>query len=263
MRSTEKNLATLCTIMLALLLAVPPPLQAQQRRDRSAANAQAEEPFNPTGYWVSIITHDWVYRMTVPQRGQYTDIPINAAARQFADSWSAEKDEAAGKQCEAYGAAVIMQVPERLQIRWQDPNTLRVDTDAGLQTRLLRFGPSAEAQHTPPSWQGESIARWMIYAPGRGGRGGQSQGRRYGWLKISTTNMLPGLLRKNGLPYSAQTRMEENWVLNIEDDGDQWLQVTTAVDDPMYLSSPLVQDAIFRKEADGSKWDPTPCSLNW
>ncbi len=32
-----------------------------------------------------------------------------------------------------------MSVPGRLHITWQDANTLRIDTDAGRQTRLVRF----------------------------------------------------------------------------------------------------------------------------
>jgi hypothetical protein len=254
----------------ALLLA-PATLWAQQRgpgqRGAAHVSARAEAPFDPTGYWVSLVTHDWVFRMTVPQRGQYTDIPISVAGRQFADAWNPATDEAAGKQCEAYGAAVIMQVPGRLHISWLDDDTLRVDTDAGMQTRLLHFEHATGPQDPPASWQGVSMAHWMLFRlPAARGAAAQDQARgpHYGWLQVATTDMLPGLLRKNGLPYSAQARLNENWVLNQDAaDGTRYLTVTTVVNDPVYLSAPLVQNAIFKQEADGSKWDPTACSLRW
>ena len=43
----------------------------------------------------------------------------------------------------------------------------------------------------------------------------------------------------------------------------QLLVVTTIVDDPRYLPQPFIVSSHFKKEADGSKWDPTPCSATW
>ncbi len=70
------------------------------------------------------------------------------AARKVADAWDPAKDEAAGEQCKSYGAPALMSVPGRIHITWQDDNTLKVDTDAGTQTRLLRFGAAqTHGQH--------------------------------------------------------------------------------------------------------------------
>ena len=88
-----------------------------------------------------------------------------------------------------------------------------------------------------------------------------SPGRSYGSLRVMTDHMLPGLLRKNGLPYSAAAKMTEYWEVNAEPDGDQWLTVTSELEDPEYLRGSYVFTSIFRKEADGSRWDPTPCTL--
>lgn len=252
-------------LLLSLLLplghmVLAPPSVGQGNVSRSDARTSA--PVDLTGDWVSIVTQDWLFRMAVPQRGQYSNIPINAKAMAFADVWSRTRDEAAGKQCEAYGAPSIMQVPERLRVRWRDDNTLRVDTDAGTQTRLLRFDADRASGSEPPSWQGSTVAQWVFYAQRRG-RPQTQQRPRFGWLRATTTNLLPGLLRKNGVPYSSETRMTENWLLNAENDGAQWLTVNTEVQDPVYLSGPYVENAIFRREGDDSKWDPTPCSLEW
>ena len=48
-----------------------------------------------------------------------------------------------------------MSVPGRLHITWQDADTLRIDTDAGTQTRLFHFS-AARVCIGARSWQGES-----------------------------------------------------------------------------------------------------------
>ncbi|MGH8141021.1 MAG: hypothetical protein ACREU2_00670, partial [Steroidobacteraceae bacterium] len=230
-----------------------------------AASARARAPFDPSGYWVSLITQNWRYRMVVPGRGEYADVPINMVAKRLADAWNPAADTAAGKQCEAYGAAVIMRNPERLHITWQDENTLRVETDEGMQTRLLHFKHEPSDASIVPSLQGYSAARWLqdttvntFGAPER-----MSKTDHYGSLAVNTDHLLPGLLRKNGVPYGAQTTMSEYWDLRTLSTEDQWLTVSTKVQDAEYLFRPYVYDSIFQKEPDGSKWHPSPCTLQF
>jgi hypothetical protein len=229
------------------------------------ASPQAQTPrdFDLPGYWVSIVTQNWRFRMIVPTRGDYVEIPINLKAKQFADAWNPAADEAAGKQCEAYGAAAIMRMPERLHISWQDARTLKVQTDSGMQTRLLNFTPTATDASVPAtaSWQGYSVAHWAAHAAPAGPPGASQPKREYGGMEVTTDHMLPGLLRKNGVPYSGKAQMSEYWEVNGEPQGDQWLTVTTELQDPEYLQTPFYFTSIFQKEPDGSKWDPTPCSL--
>jgi hypothetical protein len=228
------------------------------------ANARAQAPFDPSGYWVSIITESWRFRMLVPGKGDYDEIPFTLAAKQFADAWSPVPDEAAGQQCKAYGAGVIMWLPERLHIGWQDDNTLRVDTDAGMQTRLLRFNPTAADAAAPPSLQGYSVARWVMH-------GGVSFGAppaprnlpRYGSIEVLTDHLLGGYLRKNGVPYGDQATLTEYWEQHSAPGGTQWLIVTSVLKDPKYLAQPFVFTPDFRQEPDGSKWHPAPCSLRF
>src|ERR1700709_610918 len=89
--------------------------------------AKAAAPIDVTGYWVSIVTEDWRYRMVTPAKGDYQAVPMNADARKIADAWDPAADEAAGNQCRSYGAAAIMRVPGRIHISWQDDKTLRLD----------------------------------------------------------------------------------------------------------------------------------------
>ena len=123
-----------------------------------------------TGYWVSVIVEDWKWRMVTPKKGVFEGIPLNAEGRKVGESWDPARDEAAGQQCKAYGAANIMRLPGRLHITWEDANTLKIETDAGTQTRQFRFGAAPPAGE--PTVQGRSVASW---APAPGGRG---RGRR-------------------------------------------------------------------------------------
>src|SRR5206468_1330662 len=110
-----------------------------------------------TGNWTSIVSEDWRYRMTIAPKGDYAGVPLNAAGRQLADAWDPAKDETAGEQCKAFGAAGVMRMPGRLHITWQDDDTLRIDTDAGTQTRTLFFRGQREQRS---DWQGVSVATW-------------------------------------------------------------------------------------------------------
>ena len=240
------------------------------------ANGRAQAPFDPSGYWVALVTQDWRYRMVVPGPGQYSGIPLNLAAKQFADNWKAADYSAAGKECAAYGAPALMMLPTRLHISWQDDNTLRVKTDAGQQTRLLHFSDAAPGA---ASLQGDSKAQWLTPAPtfgfgggfggggggGPGGPGGPGAGAasspQYGVLRVSTTNLLAGLLRKNGVPYSDKTTLLEDWMLNSLPDGADYLTVSILIRDPVYLRGDYYLAPVFVRESDASKWQPAPCTL--
>jgi len=226
--------------------------RAQQQGGARSARDQA--PVDLTGYWVSYVTENWRYRMVTPAKGEYRRIPASPAALPLINAWDPDADERAGDQCKSYGAAAIMTVPGRLHITWQDANTLRVDTDAGIQTRLFHFSPQASAGSSPAprSWQGESTATWE-----------QTRGTEGGGLQVVTSNLRAGYLRKNGVPYSESATVSEHFDLAQFPDGNTFLLVTTTVQDPVYLTGPYVVSPHFKKEPNGSKWDPTPCSSKW
>ena len=180
--------------------------------------------------------------------------PLNAEARKVADAWDPAKDEAEGNQCKAYGAPAVMRIPGRLHITWDNDTTLHIDTDAGEQSRLFHFGgsPPKDAEQ---SWQGYSVAQWE-YAAASDGRGAA----RTGDLKVITTNLKPGYLRKNGVPYSANAVVNEYYDLHAAPNGDTWIVVTTEVVDPQYLSTPFITSTHFKKQPDSSGWMPEPCA---
>lgn len=247
-------------IAAAWLVAVPAFAQrgagaAQAPPAPAPPTAKASAPTDVTGYFVSVITEDWRWRMVMPAKGDYQSVPLNAEAKRVADAWDPAKDEAASEQCRAYGAAGIMRMPTRLHITWADDNTLQVETDAGTQTRLLHFGTFKPA--AKPGWQGDSVAEWV--SPRRAGGAGNAAPSKFGSLKVVTTNMRPGYLRKNGIPYSATTKLTEHWDFLGGRNGEQYLVVATVIDDSKYLQIPWLTSPNFKREPDGSKWDPTPC----
>lgn len=236
--------------LAASVLGVPATARAQRQGGPPPPPPAARDaaPVDLTGYWVSIVTEDWRYRMVTPPKGEFRRIPVTPAALPIINAWDPAADERAGNQCKGYGAGAIMRVPGRLNITWEDANTMRVDADAGTQTRRFRFAPAA-GPAGPPSWQGHSVARWD-----RGTSGGS--------LHVVTTNLRAGYLRKNGVPYSPQATVTEDFdVATLP--GGRLLVVTVTVDDPVYLARPFVVSSQFKQEPDGSKWDPTPCSATW
>jgi hypothetical protein len=230
-------------VTLSLCTAQPP--SAGQERAPASAKASATEDI--TGYWVAFVTEDWRFRMITPRKGDYQPVPMTPEARKVADAWDPAADEAAGNQCKSYGAAAIMRLAARFHITWQDDNTLRVDSDSGMQTRLFHFQPSLETTPSSPgerTLQGYSTAQWEKSAS----------------LKVVTNNLRSGYLRKNGVPYSENAAVTEYFDLAAIPSGGQVLLVTTIVDDMRYLRQPFTTSSQFKKEADGSKWDPTPCT---
>ncbi len=249
---------TLLAILAMATLPVGISAQAPAQPPKSAKDAAPEDL---TGNWVSIVSEDYRWRMVTPLKGDSASVPINAEGRKVVNAWDPAKDEANMLQCKSYGAPAIMRVPGRLRISWADDSTLKIETDAGTQTRLLHFAGQSPA-NAAPSWQGYSAARWEP-GPGRltgGGLGMSVEGNVSRSLEVSTTQLRAGYLRKNGVPYSDKATLQEYYDVFQESNGNTWFTVTTIVTDPVYLAVPFVTTTDFRKEPDGSKFSPSPCT---
>ena len=259
----------IASVLVACVLAGAT-VQAQRGNQPPPPSPRAGAPIDLTGYWVSIVTADWRWRMVTPAKGDYQGVQLNAEGRKVANAWDPAKDEAAGEQCKSYGAPALMMVPGRIHITWQDDTTLKVDTDAGIQTRLLRFGTQTPADE-PRSWQGVSRAQWLNPRPNvplqlrPANRTADAPSVRPtgGSLQVVTKNLRAGYLRKNGVPYSENAVLTEHWDLYKRPNGEEWLTITTQIEDPQFLSNVRLVAPVFKKEPNGSKWDPTPCSARW
>jgi hypothetical protein len=225
------------------------------------SSPRAGAPIDLTGYWVSIVSEDWRFRMFTPPKGDFFGVPLNADGAKIAQAWDPAKDEAAGEQCKSYGMPAIMRVAGRFHITWDNDTTLKVESDAGQQTRMLHFGDPPK-QLGAPSLQGYSSASWLrVTARSRGGEGQPGSGASGGGsLKVITTDLRPGYLRKNGVPYSDKATVTEYYDIVREPNGAEWVIVKTLVNDPTYLTETFITSTNLRKQSDSSGWNPTPCS---
>ncbi len=245
---------TLLQIGLVCALCLLGTAPGAKAADAPPPSARASAPYDLAGYWVSLVTEDWRYRMMVAPAGDYEGISLTAAGKALADGWSPEADLASGNACKAYGAGGIMRMPTRLNITWASDNVLSIATDAGRQTRVLKFGP-AQDQIGIGSLQGVSHARWELE---RLARGGAVVG---GTLEVVTTRMAPGYLRRNGVPYSEQATLSEYFERVDGADGTEYLVVVSVLEDPLYLAQPVITSSSFRREADGSRWAVSDCQV--
>jgi hypothetical protein len=270
--------------VLAAALGAVGNVAAQPRGGAAPQTPRSSAPIDLTGYWVAVVTEDWRHRMATPRKGDFESLPLNAEGRRVANEWDLAADNAAGLQCKAFGVGGIMRQPGRLNIRWADDDTLRIDFDAGTQTRLLELG-AAQPPGGERTWQGFSRAQWQRppggnqgpvraqignstgpIAPGGGGRG-QRGGpppsaslTEGGALQVVTTGFRSGYLRKNGVPYSEDATITEYFHrLPEHANGDVWLHVLTIVEDPRYLSDRFMTSTHFKREGNGSRWNPTEC----
>jgi hypothetical protein len=259
--STRVVCAPVGVVALALLIVIGTAARVDAQRGRGAgaggeqATPRQAAPVDLTGYWVSVVSEDWRYRMVTPAKGDTGGVPLNAEGQRIAREWDPARDAAAGEACRAYGAPGLMRLPGRLHITWQDDRTLRIETDSGTQTRLLHFGGAPTADDR--TWQGFSTVAWD------GVQGGGAPGApRWGSLRVVTTQLRPGYLRRNGVPYSENTVLTEYFDLHQGPRDSTWITVTTIVNDPKYLGQEFITSTDVRKEPDGSKWNPTPCSAD-
>jgi hypothetical protein len=283
-----------CAVALMGLMALLSVAQAGQRGGAAPA-AQTSATNDLTGYWVRLVTEDWRWLMIVPPKGNSDSITLSPAGRAVLDAWDPAKDEAEGNQCKGYGAGAISRIPTRAHVTWQDANTLKWETDQGMQTRLFKFNAAAQEAEANPgarSWQGVSISTWEpVGGGGRGGpgglglggappalvpngppvpaapaapqaAGGARGGNQNGWLKVVTTNVKAGYLRKNGVPYSEKAVITEYFQPTPETYGVRYMMVTTIIEDPEYLTGPLITSSNYKKLPDTNNgWDPQPCSV--
>jgi hypothetical protein len=226
---------------------------ANRGRGGAAAGKTPKEsaPVDLTGYWVSIVSEDWRFRMLTPPKGDHPDFLLTPAGTKLADSWDPTKDEAEKDHCKAYGAPNIMRVPGRFHITWADDRTLKIETDAGMQTRLFRFMPAiatavpmSAVPAGPPSRQGTSTAQWERKA-----------------LRVQTSNLLTGYLQYNGVPFSANATMVEYFDVIKEPGGEVWLIDDSIITDPANLVRSVKRSTHLRKQPDDKGWDPSPCQV--
>jgi len=228
----------------------PPPPDLRSARERA--------PIDLTGQWVAVVTEDWRWRMVTAPVGDAASIPLNAQGRAAATAWDYDQDRREGNFCRAYGPPGLIRQPTRLRIEWEDADTLRLQFDAGNQTRRLHFAPQAPRER---SLQGDSTAKWFRQTQSRGVFAANTP-RTGGSLQAHTTNLTAGYLRANGVPYSDNATVKEFFnTFTLPDGNGTWLIVTTVVNDPEFLTTDLLLSTQFKKETGRSGWNPRDCDI--
>jgi hypothetical protein len=228
-----------------------------------------------TGYWVSLVTEDWIERMSPDSPPSGTGGGIGGfggggggggrGGGRGGGGFGGGGGAAAATTsdpCRVYAAGGSLRVPGRLHITWADDNTLKVEMDAGTQTRVFHFNVT-QPEAGPKSLQGYSIATWETGGGGRGGFGGGGRGGggggapRWGSLKVVTTNLAGGYLLSSRDTYSENATLTENFTRH-SDFGMDYFTVTAIIDEG---GRQRITSSTFKKEPDGSKFEPTGCDI--
>ena len=239
------------------LLALGSPAIAQRQGPPPGPPPPAKQgaPIDLTGTWVSIVNEDWRWRMLTPPKGDYMSVPLSPAGKKVADAWDPSRDGS----CKAYGVGGLLRMPTRVRIDWESDEVLKIETDAGQQTRRLYFKKDALPPAGSKTLQGRSLATWE-YAKRIGSGMGFGGGARIpgGSLAVVTTDVQSAWVRRNGVAYSDAAVVKEFFDRFPTPDGNEWFVVTTVIEDP-YFSQPYITSSQFRREPDSAKWRPTPC----
>lgn len=235
------------------------------------ASAEESAPVDLTGTWVSLVTEDWIERMSPdsPASGSGGGAFGFGRGRGGPGPDDAAEPITSDDPCAAYGAGGIMRVPGRIKISWQDENTLQLAYDAGAQRRVIHFGEDGAPIESGPSLQGYSTASWEDAGgrrrggPQRGfgaptdGRAGEAS-KRWSSLDIVTTGLTPGYLLSSRSWYGEGARLTE--LLRYHNDfGREYFTVTAIIEENGQTTS--TTSSTFKKEPDDSKFEPTGCVI--
>jgi hypothetical protein len=197
------------------------------------------------GEWAPQFHEDNPERLAGPDIGDFAGLPINDAARMMADAWNADILSLPEHQCKPHPADYSPRGPAQLQI-WKDVDpasrqviAFRTHIQWQAPERWIymdgRPHPDEFAAHT---WQGFSTGEWV----------GQV-------LKVTTTHLKKGWIRRNGIPRSDKAELTEYFWRH----GD-FLTWTVIINDPIYLTEPFVRSSDFRWSP-GQNVGNYPCQI--
>lgn len=185
-----------------------------------------------TGDWANRYHEDYWHRQAGPEIGDYVGLPINEAGRMKAESWMQAALAEPERQCIPHVATYFMRGPANMRIsKLVDPISMEVvayqifPVHHSLRTIWMdgRPHPPEYAKHT---WAGFSTGAW--------------EGNK---LKVTTTHIKWGWLQRNGVPATDEAVMTE-WFSRHGD----YLTVAFSVDDPAFLSEPLMRTSDWARE---------------
>ena len=192
--------------------------------------APAAAQISLVGEWVGRYHEDFQDRIPGPDLGDYTGLPVNDAARRFADSWDPSRVSMLEHQCQPYVSPHIYRGPLQFRI-WEDREPATQELIAVRQylgtyqqwRTIWMDGRPHPSEYAPHTWMGFSTGAWHGDI-----------------LTVSTTHIKAEFFRRSGIPSSDQTTLIEHYVRH----GNVLSHVTIA-SDPVYLTEPLIMSEEF------------------
>ncbi|MGD2167231.1 MAG: hypothetical protein PVF63_03930 [Gammaproteobacteria bacterium] len=198
---------------------------------------------NLIGYWEPLFHEDFLERVPGPSIGDYAGLPITDAARLRGQSWDASLLSLPEHQCKphpsTYGFRGVgdLRITEQIDDETEQVVAIHTHIRWQEQHRVIwmdgREPPPDYAAHT---WQGFSRGHWEGDV-----------------LVVETTHLKAGWMRRNGLPLTDEATMTDRFIRH----GDLLTHVMI-VEDPVYLTEPLVKTNGFRLRPNGVM-EPYPC----
>jgi hypothetical protein len=195
-----------------------------------------------SGEWAPRFYEDQPERVPGPELGDYLGLPINAAGRMRADTWSASLLTLPEWQCRPHSADYIWRGPSNLTITKEiDPVTREITAFHAEWLRSVDRPVYLDARAHPPdyanhTWAGFTTAKW-----------------EGDMLTTNVTHLKEGYIRRNGVPRSDLATLTEHWIRH----GD-FLTVVTIVNDPVYLTEPFVRSTDYELDLH-QHVPPYPC----
>jgi glyoxylase-like metal-dependent hydrolase (beta-lactamase superfamily II) len=168
---------------------------------------------------------DIIDRGSGPEIGDYLGVPLNEAGLRKAESYSGSWLSVPEHQCTPHPAAYQTWGPNTLIVNKMYDRIrrvvigIRLDGTYGLDRIVWMDGRPHPPEEALRTFNGFSTGHWE----------GDT-------LIVETSHMKLGWLRRNGTPTSERARMIEYYTRF-----DDYLMVTTVIEDPIYLSEPFVR----------------------
>jgi cyclase len=185
---------------------------------------------NLAGEWAGRYHEDQSDRVPGDVQGDFTGVPLNDAARRYAESFDVTRVNLLEHQCQPYNLPHIYRGPLQFRI-WEDK-------DPGTQAIIAYRQYLGTYQQWRTIWM-DGRAHPPEYAPHT--FMGFSTGEWHGdVLTVTTTHIKKEFYRRSGIPSSDQTTVVEHYIRH-----GNLLSHVTITSDPVYLTESYVTSEEF------------------
>jgi glyoxylase-like metal-dependent hydrolase (beta-lactamase superfamily II) len=204
----------------------------------AAAPAAAQVSF--VGDWTGRYHEDQPDRVPGEEPNNYSGLPVNEAARMYADGWDVERTTVLEHQCQPYTMPYLFHGPlqyrvsEERQPDSQELIAIKFYIGTYQQWRTIWM----DGRPHPPEYAPHTFV-------------GFSTGEFNGdILTVNTTHIKAGFFRRSGIPNSDRTTLVEHFIRH----GNVLSHVTIATD-PVYLTEPYIRSQEFvLMERNNTNW---------